>query len=555
MSLGNSLLPRRRRYKVNIKVLSSKVVAVKRIQYSAILLVVLASTSIVVVGFQRHGEDIGNIPLVVPVKEYTEALNQLIKLTNNSLKDGLERLRTLIVELGNSNNETILNSIMNTTVSLRRLVVNNTPVEISRYDFIKLALVLSIVDYYNGTFILDPLVFVKLVKAYNNARTLYLIEKTKSIDERLSNLLKEYVKYTRLNDTLKANEVLAKIRQIIESYVEKGRLEIIPLAVEVIGQGIGRYVVVDRIVFAKYVNNTSAMLKHSGYRELAVLLESIAEQLYRGYVGSAWNNMRLLQEAVLSINVSLTPELARRLAVILSVTSMTYRQVSIKISGVGSTSRIEFIANILATRDINIKRRVLELLLHEDKGREKNSENRSIDLSSTLLQLAGLSQVSSNVSLGILSPRSLLSVGRVETKSQAKLTPPSPIAGFIVVLVTSMLLLGVLVLGIPVTMSNVKARGLAGKPYTPHIELKGNMRRVVEEYIRVLRILEERGLGRKWYETPREHLERLRNAPCYEYLKVIVRVYELVVYGNRRVDDSLVRKVVEASLKVAQLCG
>ncbi len=555
MSLGNSLLPRRRRYKVNIKVLSSKVVAVKRIQCSAILLVVLASTSIVVVGFQRHGEDIGNIPLVVPVKEYIEVVNQLEKLTNNSLKDGLERLRTLIVELGNSSNGTILNSIMNTTVSLRRLVVNNTPVEISRYDFIKLALVLSIVDYYNGTFILDPLVFVKLVKAYNNARTLYLIEKTKSIDERLSNLLKEYVKYTRLNDTLKANEVLAKIRQIIESYVEKGRLEIIPLAVEVIGQGIGRYVVVDRIVFAKYVNNTSAMLKHSGYRELAVLLESIAEQLYRGYVGSAWNNMRLLQEAVLSINVSLTPELARRLAVILSVTSMTYRQVSIKISGVGSTSRIEFIANILATRDINIKRRVLELLLHEDKGREKNSENRSIDLSSTLLQLAGLSQVSSNVSLGILSPRSLLSVGRVETKSQAKLTPPSPIAGFIVVLVTSMLLLGVLVLGIPVTMSNVKARGLAGKPYTPHIELKGNMRRVVEEYIRVLRILEERGLGRKWYETPREHLERLRNAPCYEYLKVIVRVYELVVYGNRRVDDSLVRKVVEASLKVAQLCG
>ncbi len=555
MSLDSDFLLRRRKYKVNKKVWCPKTVLAKRTQYLAVLLIILASSSIVVIGFQRHGEDIGNIPLVVPVKEYIEALNQLTKLTNNSLKGGLERLRTLAIELNKSSKEVTLNSIMNITNSLRELVVNSTPVELSRYDFIKLALVLSIVDYYNGTFILDPLVFVKLVKTYNNARTLYLIEKIRKIDERLSSLLEKYVEYTKLNNTSKANEVLSEIRRIMESYVEKGKLEIIPLLVEVVGQGIGKYVVVDRIVFAEYVNNTSVMLKRSGYRELTVLLESVAEQLYRGYVGSAWNSVRLLQEAVLSLNITLTPELARRLAVILSVTSMTYKQVRIRVSGIGSTSRIEFIASILATRDINIRKKALELLLRENKDEGKSLESTSIDLSSTLLQLAGLSQVNPNVSLGILSPRSLLGVGRVESETQTRIIPPSPIAGFIVVLVTSILLLGVLALGVSEAMSSVKTRELAGETYTPYVELKGSMRRVVEEYIRVLRILEEKGLGRKWYETPREHLERLKGMPCHEYFKVIVGVYELVVYGNRRVDDSLIRKVVEASRRVAQLCG
>ncbi len=528
---------------------------IKKMLYSIFLLIILANTNIVVLGFQRHGEDIGSIPLVVPVKDYIETLNQLVKLVDKNLKPGLGKLRMLAIEFNESSREETMESIINETIILREIVANNTPVKLSRYDFIKLALVLSIVDYYNGTFILDPLVFVKLVKAYNNARTLYLVEEIGKLDKKLSDLLKKYIEYMELNNTSKANEILSKIQRIVKSYVEKGRLDIISLVIEIVGQGLGEYITVDRIVFAEYVNNTSAMLKRSGYHELAVLLESIAEQLYRGYIGSAWNSMRLLQEAVLSLNITLTPELARKLAVILAVASMTYKQVSIKVSGVSSTSKIEFIASVLATGDINVRRKALELLLQENRSSSRKLGVTSIDLSSTLLQLTGLSQTNYNISLGILSPRSLLSMDRVEPETQAQLASPNPVVGFIVVFATSMLLLGVLALGVSEAMSGLRTRELVRNVYTPYVELKGGMRRVVEEYIKVLRILEDKGYGREWHETPREHLERLKDMPCYRYFKDVVEVYELVVYGNRRVDEPLIRKVVEASKKVAQLCG
>ena len=155
-----------------------------------LIIILLFSNILCSTGIQRHGEDIGSIPLIITIDDYKETIKSLYGIMNNtSISSSLLRLLALSTSIMNNTSSKLTSMLLNITSKLRKMLLENPNPLISRYDYTRLALVSSVVDYYNGSLIVDPLLFIKLLKSYEKARQHYILESIRIRDPELAILI------------------------------------------------------------------------------------------------------------------------------------------------------------------------------------------------------------------------------------------------------------------------------------------------------------------------------------------------------------------------------
>ena len=527
--------------------------ATRRIALVLIIIILLFSNILCSTGIQRHGEDVGSIPLIITIDDYKETIKSFYGIINNtSISSSLLRLLALSTSITNNTYSKLTSILLNITSKLRKMLLENPNPLISRYDYTRLALVLSVVDYYNGSLIVDPLLFIKLLKSYEKARQHYILESIRTRDPELAILIENYLKLAQSNNTTSSNKLLAIIRSKVKEYVEKGNLDIIPLVVEVLKQGISDIFIVDRVVFAEYVNNTSILLEKQGFIDIARRLRRIASQLYGGFVVKAWKDLKLLQEEVLKLNITLTQDLAFKLASILAVTSITYDRIYINLKN--KPSIIQTIANILMLRDYTLRRKIYEtIILGSSLKHFPSNKEQTVDITSFMISQVLME--SSSGSLELLSLRQPLPVNyRIEENMVVK--PIESTNTIFIIIVSSMGMLAILIHSILETSKPIRKIGeKISQGYKPSISFEGAKARIVEAYIKALLLLEAKGYGRKPWETPREHLNRIKSIPCYEGFKRIVECYEETVFSDHDMKLNVIDEVYHYLKMVEERCG
>lgn len=524
----------------------------KRITLTMILLALMISAQPLQC-LQRHGEDIGTIPLVISGDEYEKTIKSLYAIVNDTLvANSLLTLLALKIMI-ESNGSSSIKVLLNTTAKLRNRLLENPNPKINRYDYTRLAIIASIVDYYNRSFIVDPSLFFKLLHSYEEARLEYIIEKIRYRDPKLALLLEEYVDKVLANNTTGLNNTLEKIKDVIHVHVEEGDLDIIPLVVEVLKHGFNEILVIDKIVFAEYVNNTSRLLEEQGYIELAEILRRIASQLYEGFVSKAWKDIELLRQEIIRFNLTLTPELAAKIALILAITSITYKQVYVNLAKTSDT--IQVVANILTSRDYALRRKVLEVILTNNiRGEENIIRSREVVDVTSLLVAQTLSEEGFEGNLGLLSLRQPLTT---QARGGQVLVEPGQSTGMLLaILISSIALLGVMIYSILGSTEPIRrVEQVLQEYYKPSVKFSDERMKIVEAYINALSILEIKGLGRRSWETPREHLQRIPPTPCREAFERLVEVYEKTVFSDHKIGLDMVGSALKYLEMVREACG
>ena len=518
-----------------------------------LVIILLFSNILYATGIQRHGEDIGSIPLIITIDDYRKTIKSLHGIVNNtSISDNLLRLLALSTSIMNNTSSKLTSILLNITSKLREMILENPNPLISRYDYTRLALILSVVDYYNGSLIIDPLLFIELLKSYEKARQHYILENIKIRDPELAILIENYLKLTQSSNTMGSNKLLAIIRSKVKEYVEKGNLDIIPLVVEVLKQGINDVFVIDRIMFAKYVNNTSILLEEQGLIDIARKLRRIASQLYGGFIVKSWRDLELLREEVIKLNITLTQDLVLKLAPILAVTSITYDGIYINLKD--NPSIIQTIASILTLKDYTLRRKIYEtIILGSSLKHSPPNKEQTIDITSFMISQVAMGTSSSGLEL--LSLRQPLSVNyRIGEDMVVK--PIESTSTILIIIVSSIGMLAILIHSVLELSKPIhKIEEKISQGYKPSISFEDSKARIVEVYIKALLLLEAKGYGRKPWETPREHLNRVKYIPCYEGFKRIVEYYEETVFSDHDLEPSIINEVYHYLKMVEERCG
>ena len=183
-----------------------------RVLVSSIILTLLVSLSIPAVGLKRHGEDVGGIPLAIPLNHLFTLVDNSMKILetfNNSSIRGILGVIRVYKDL--INNVSLIATLSNQLYEY----LNNTSIPwISRFDYIEIALLASIEGIFNNTVIIEPVRLISLLKNYERGRILWAIKKIERIDSQLADYIR---KYNNANNTLTRNILLNKICQIINN--------------------------------------------------------------------------------------------------------------------------------------------------------------------------------------------------------------------------------------------------------------------------------------------------------------------------------------------------
>ncbi len=505
---------------------------VARIVIALIVLSLLSTMPYIISeGLKRHGEDVGRVPLAIPVDELMIVSNNSLRVlsyVNNSSSSYVVRISQLLKLLNKGSSSTVIISVSNKLFEY----LNNTSIPwMSRFDYMGLALLASIEDVYDKVAIIDPVRLITLLKSYEEGRRNWLI----GMLEKTNPILAEYIKeYNSVNNTTIRELLLNRIRGRIQRLIDKGRIDIVLLVAEALNTSTPLGFTIDRIKLAEYLNNTSKLLEKHHIPEITgiiSLMRTISSELYRGEIGLAWQHFTLLKNKVLRLNVTLDFKDAVKLSLLLSINGLTINGAYLSISSLKTTSSV--VADILSTQNYDIRLKVAKILAGipagKRIGREVNVGSGSLRVLSMIL---AVNESKINLSMiALRQPLTSVQEGRVSPV----ISVVNPIL-FIVVLALSSIIAGVILYStiqspLPTTQASSREEVFSEFP----LRKDKYARVIVEYYVRALKLLSSKGYPRRYWETPREHLERLNGTTCYEPFSVLVEFYERTIFANERV--------------------
>ncbi len=496
-------------------------------------------------GLKRHGEDIGKVPLAVPVNELkilsSNILKTLLHINNSSLKDILHLLMFFGKGLNNESIIWVSNKLFKN--------LNNTSIPwMNRIDYMSLALLASIEDIYDKAAIIDPVRLITLIKKYEEDHREWLM----GVLEKKEPVLAKYVKeYNAINNSSIKKILLGEMQKILRELVDNGRIDILLLVAETLNTSIQLGFNVDRIKLAEYLNNTSQILRkyHTpGITEIIRLLRTISSKLYRGEVVSAWQYFALLKNEVLRLNVTLSFEDAIRLSSLLSITGITINGAYLSLNSLKTMSST--IADILSSQNYDIRLKATKILTglspSNERGREVSIERGSFKVLSMILAVN-----ESKINFSMIALRQPPSNVRGEYISPV-IGTADPVL-FIIVLALSATIAGAILYSTIQVSSPVTRISKQEKVFNEVPLRKDKYAKIiVEYYMRALKLLSSKGYPRRCWETPREHLKRLRGTACYEPFSVLVGFYERTIFAGKRVVAE--EKVLDELLEEIEKC-
>ncbi len=505
----------------------------KNVTAQTILILILASLlfstpQILSEGLRRHGEDIGRVPLAISIDKLETLLNNsliiLTRLNNGSLKEVLQLLELFNIVLDNDSMIQVSNKLFE--------YLNNTSTPwMSRFDYMSLALLASIEDVYDRAVIIDPVRLITLLKNYEEVRRDWLI----GLLEKTDPVLAEYVKEYNVANNMDVKELLLnRIRRVLQKLVDNGRIDILLLVAEALNTSTPLGFTIDRIKLAEYLNNTSQILRKyhaSGIAKIIRLMKTISSELHRGEIGLAWQYFTLLKNEVLKLNVTLSFEDAVKLSSLLSITGLTINGAYLSLGSLKSTSST--IADILSSQNYDVKVKAAKILAELSSGKERKREVSIGGESFRVLSMI-LTVNESEINLSMVALRQPLTSVRGERVSTVTGTA-NPIL-FVAVLALSSIIAGVILYStiqspLPTTQAGTREEVFSEFP----LRKDKYARIIVEYYMRALKLLSSKGYPRRYWETPREHLEKLNGTTCYEPFSVLVELYERTIFADERV--------------------
>ncbi len=522
----------------------------KRIPLRALLILILilfSLMSVLTVGLKRHGEDVEEVPLAIPV-------NELMVLVNNSMKiitsrntdlasDVLEILNTL-EKANNISNITLYSNIL-------YKYLNNTSMPwVSRFDFIGLSILASIESSYDSIVIIDPVRLTILLKKYEKDRIKWLIEEIGNDHP----LLAEYIdRYNNAENTTNRKILLDKIREILAELASNGEIDTLLLASEALNTTIPLSFTIDRVKLAEYMNNSADILKKyniSSAIRIIRLMKTISHELYRGEISTAWQYFSLLKEEVLKLNISLDFEDAVKLSALLSITGITINGAFINTVSLKTTSMI--ITDILSALNYDVKLKAINILTNVSLGKNRSETEVKMPLQSFKILATILATNDSKTSLGMLALRQSVVVR--STGYNATTTVMSNPVIFVAIVSISAIVAGVILYS-TIRLPAPKMLLENQKHYFNEIPFRKDeySRTIIEYYIKAVKILSSKGYPRFYWETPREHLLKLEGTSCYEPFNKIVELYERIVFAEesvvveKRFLDELLERIEECT--------
>ncbi len=494
-----------------------------------LFLILVSSTSTLSAGLKRHGEDVGEVPLAIPVKELTVLINNSISIIaskNTGLASDILEVLEALMRVNNTSRIVFYSNIL-------YKYLNNTSIPwMSRFDYIGLSILASIEGSYDNIVIIDPVRLTMLLKGYEKDRTRWLIEKI----ARDHPLLAEYInRYNNAENITSRKILLDRIRRILAGLAGNGKLDIILLASEALNTTTPMGFMVDRIKLAEYLNNTVKVLEKYNVSIIARiirLMRTISHELYQGEVGTAWQYFSILREEVLKLNITLTFEDAVKLSALFSITGITINGAFISTASFKTTSTI--IADILSSVNYDVKLKATNILAGILSKKNRIGGEAEIPLHSFKILATMLATNNSEASLGMLVLRQPV-IARSTEYSVTTNVMSSPIV-FTIIISISAIVAGIILystIRLPVSKTPLENRNR----YFNEIPFRKDKysRMIIEYYIRAVKVLASKGYPRFRWETPREHLLKIEGTSCYELFSKIVELYEKTVFAEEPV--------------------
>ncbi len=476
-------------------------------------------------GLKRHGEDVGEVPLAISHDELVTIVDNSITTISSGYPSLVKELMDILEDIKETNNTSSIVFYSNIIYGY----LNNTTIPwMSRIDYIALSIIASIEGSYNDVAVIDPVRLITLLKKYEQARIRWLIEE---IGKEYP-ILAEYISKYNLAENESSKElILGKIRKILLELADNGRIDILLLASEALNTTIPLGFTIDRIKLAEYLNNTADSLKKynaSGIARTIRLLKTISRDLYYGKISTAWQYFSILKKEVLKLNITLDFEDAVKLSALLSITGITINGAHVNTGILKTNSAI--IADILTSLSYDIRLKTLNILANASVKKNENPGKVEIPYQSFRILTNILATNSSGTSLGILVLRQPVKIKSAQ-QGIAVNVMSNPVV-FVAVVSISIIVAAIIIhttIQLPVPDKSSSASN-----YFSETPLRSDQysRMIINYYMKAIRLLSSKGYPRFYWETPREHLLKVKDSGCYEYFSRIVELYERTIFAD-----------------------